>query len=60
MRYFSDRAVIGSREFVDGVFRACQERLGGKRKSKARKLRGSAAAAAGTLWSVRDLKKGIG
>jgi hypothetical protein len=61
VRYFSDGAVLGSREFVDGVFRSCRERFGGKRKSGARKLRGSAAAgAAGTLWSVRDLKKGIG
>ena len=60
VRYFSDGAVIGSRAFVDGVFRACRERFGEKRKSGARKLQGSAAAAAGTLWSVRDLQKGIG
>ena len=61
VRYFTDGAVLGSREFVDGVFRACRERFGEKRKSGARKLRGSAMAAAkGTLWSVRDLKKGIG
>ncbi|MCX6876564.1 MAG: transposase, partial [Verrucomicrobia bacterium] len=60
VRYFSDGAVLGSREFVDGVFRACRERFGAKRKSGARKLRGSAVAAAGTLWSVRDLQKGIG
>jgi hypothetical protein len=60
VRYFSDGAVLGSREFVDGVFRACRERFGSQRKSGARKLRGSAAAAAGTLWSVRDLQKGIG
>ncbi len=32
----------------------------GMRSSGARKLRGSAAAAAGVLWSVRDLQKGIG
>jgi hypothetical protein len=60
VRYFSDGAVLGSREFVDGVFRACRERFGAKRTSGARKLRGRAAAAAGTLWSVRDLKRGIG
>jgi REP element-mobilizing transposase RayT len=59
VRYFTDGAVIGSREFVDGVFRACRDRFGGKRKDGARKLRGNAAAAAGTLWSVRDLRKGI-
>ncbi|MCX6879494.1 MAG: transposase [Verrucomicrobia bacterium] len=60
VRYFSDGAVLGSREFVDGVFRACRKRFGPQRKSGARKLRGNAAAAAGSLWSVRDLKKGIG
>ena len=59
VRYFTDGAVLGSREFVDGVFRACRNRFGEKRKSGARKLRGHAAAAAGTLWSVRDLHKGI-
>jgi REP element-mobilizing transposase RayT len=59
VRYFTDGAVIGSREFVDGVFRACRDRFGGKRKDGARKLRGNAAAASGTLWSVRDLRKGI-
>jgi hypothetical protein len=46
--------------FVDGVFRACRDRFGEKRVSGARKLRGHAAAAAGLLWSVRDLQKGIG
>jgi len=60
VRYFSDGAVLGSRAFVDGVFRACRERFGARRKSGARKLRGNAAATAGTLWSVRDLQKGIG
>jgi putative transposase len=63
VRYFSDGAVLGSREFVDGVFMACRERFGKTRTSGARKLRGSSAAAAaatGVLWSVRDLKKGIG
>ncbi|MCX6874433.1 MAG: transposase [Verrucomicrobia bacterium] len=60
VRYFTDGAVLGSREFVDGVFRACRDGFGGKRTSGARKLRGNAAAAAGIIWSVRDLKKGIG
>jgi hypothetical protein len=56
VRYFSDGAVLGSREFVDGVFRACRERFGPRRTSGARKLRGSAAAVGGALWSVRDLR----
>ena len=57
VRYFTDGAVIGSRGFVDEVFRRCRDRFGPKRKDGARKLRGSGAAAAGMLWSVRDLKK---
>jgi len=60
VRYFTDGAVLGSREFVDGVFLRCRERFGSKRTTGARKLRGDAAAAAGMLWSVRDLRKGIG
>ena len=58
VRYFTDGAVIGSRGFVDEVFRLCRERFGAKRKDGARKLRGQGAPAAGTLWSARDLKKG--
>ena len=60
VRYFTDGAVLGSRAFVDGVFRAYRDRFGARRKSGARKLRGNGTAAAGTLWSVRDLKKGNG
>ncbi len=60
VRYFTDGAVLGSRGFVDGVFRACRDRFGPQRTSGARKLRGNGAAAAGTLWSVRNLTKGIG
>ena len=60
VRYFTDGAVIGSRAFVDEVFARCRERFGERRKSGPRKLRGSGAAAAGMLWSVRDLRKGIG
>ncbi|MCX6879352.1 MAG: chemotaxis protein CheW [Verrucomicrobia bacterium] len=59
VRYFTDGVAIGSRGFVDGVFEACRERFGGRRKSGARKLRGAATSAAGVLWSVRDLRKGI-
>jgi len=60
VRYFTDGAVLGSREFVDGVFRACRDRFGAKRKSGARKLRGSGTPAAGALWSARDLRRDIG
>ena len=59
IRYFTDGAVIGSREFVDGVFHANRDQFSDKRKSGARKLRGNAAAASGVLWSVRNLTKRI-
>ena len=60
VRYFTDGAVIGSRSFVNEAFAKARERFGVKRKDGARKLRGNGAAAAGTLWSARDLQKGIG
>ncbi|MFZ9936888.1 MAG: transposase [Luteolibacter sp.] len=60
IRYFTDGAAIGSKEFVNEAFANARERFGSKRKDGARKLRGAdAAAAAGTLWSLRDLRKGI-
>jgi DNA-directed RNA polymerase subunit N (RpoN/RPB10) len=60
IRYFTDGAVIGSKEFVNEAFASARERFGSKRKDGARKLRGGdATAAAGTLWSLRDLRKGI-
>jgi hypothetical protein len=60
LRYFTDGGVIGSRAFVDEVFRETRERFGPKRKTGARKLRGAGSAAAGMIWSARDLQKGIG
>jgi hypothetical protein len=60
VRYFTDGAVIGSRAFVDEVFARCRERFGATRKDGARRLRGNGAAAAGRLWSVRDLRQRIG
>jgi len=57
VRYFTDGAVIGSREFVDEVFRSARERFGPKRKTGARKLRGAGAAAAEVIWSARDLRQ---
>ena len=59
IRYFTDGAVIGSKEFVNEAFSSARERFGSKRKDGARKLRGEGAAAKGTLWSLRDLRKGI-
>jgi REP element-mobilizing transposase RayT len=59
VRYFTDGAVIGSKEFVNEAFANARERFGAKRKDGARKLQGGGAAASGTLWSMRNLKKGI-
>ena len=58
VRYFSDGAVIGSRLFVNEAFTAARERFGPRRRDGARKMRGAAAAAAGSLWSMRDLRLG--
>ena len=62
LRYFSDGAVIGSREFVDSVFGAYRDRFGAKRTSGARRMRGGAAALtrAGGLFSLRGLSVGRG
>jgi putative transposase len=59
VRYFTDGAVIGSKEFVNEAFASARERFGQKRKDGARKMRGEASVAAGVLWSFRDLRKGI-
>ncbi|MGL5018061.1 MAG: transposase [Luteolibacter sp.] len=56
VRYFTDGAVIGSKAFVNEVFVAARERFSAKRKDGARKLRGNGKAAAGLLWSMRDLR----
>jgi len=60
VRYFTDGAVIGSRGFVDGVFRASRERFGPKRKDGARKPRGALGEMAGEIWSLRDLSQELG
>lgn len=59
IRYFTDGAVIGSRGFVDQAFASARQRFGPRRVDGARKLRGPAAPAAGLLWSLRDLRKGV-
>jgi putative transposase len=59
IRYFTDGAVIGSRNFVDEAFIKSRERFGSKRTSGARKMKGGATAASGVLWSLRDLRKGV-
>jgi hypothetical protein len=59
IRYFTDGAVIGSRDFVNEAFLQSRTRFGPQRKDGARKMRGEAAAAGGALWSMRDLRKGV-
>jgi hypothetical protein len=60
VRYFTDGLVIGGREFVDEFFQGCRERFGPSRKSGARKPRGALAQMEGRIWSVRDLRTGVG
>jgi REP element-mobilizing transposase RayT len=59
VRYFTDGAVIGSKEFVNEAFAGARERFTERRKDGARKMRGSGAAATGVLWSMRDLRVGV-
>ena len=59
VRYFTDGAVIGSKEFVNEAFANARERFGAKRKDGARAMRGSGSGAKGLLWSLRDLRKGV-
>jgi REP element-mobilizing transposase RayT len=60
VRYFTDGAVIGSKAFVNEVFVAARERFTERRKDGARQLRGNGKAAAGVLWSARDLRVRLG
>jgi putative transposase len=59
IRYFTDGAVIGSREFVNETFASARERFGNKRKDGARAMKGNAIGAKGVLWSMRDLRVGV-
>jgi putative transposase len=56
VRYFCDGAVFGSREFVEGMFRARRGWFGERRKSGARKMRGLLE---GELFTVRDLRLNV-
>ena len=60
VRYFTDGAVIGSKAFVNEVFDAARERFTERRKDGARRMKGSGKAAAGVLWSARDLRVRLG
>ncbi len=56
IRYFSDGAVFGSREFVEGIFQSHRKRFGERRRTGARVMRGLADRA---LYTVRDLRLGV-
>ncbi len=58
VRYFSDGMTFGSRQFVDGVFKAARDRFGEKRQSGARPMRGVGWKGEETkLFSMRQLVK---
>jgi putative transposase len=59
IRYFTDGAVIGSRSFVNEAFAKSRQRFGATRKDGARKMKGEAGAASASIWSLRDLRKGL-
>ena len=56
VRYFCDGAVLGSREFVEGVFGAYRGRFGPKRSTGARVMRGLTES---TLFTLRDLRVAV-
>ncbi len=56
VRYFSDGAVLGSREFVQGYFERERERFGARRRDGPRAMRG---ADWGELACIRDLRKEV-
>jgi hypothetical protein len=60
VRYFTDGAVLGGREFVERVFQGARWRFGAARKSGARPLRGLASAGPPErLYGMRDLRKRV-
>jgi hypothetical protein len=59
VRYFTDGAVIGSKNFVNEAFENARERFGPKRKDGARAMKGSGSDAKGVLWSIRDFRVGV-
>ena len=56
VRYFCDGLVLGSREYVEGVFGEYRQRFGTKRKSGARRMRGLAGDG---LFTLRNLRANV-
>lgn len=60
VRYFTDGAVLGGRDFVEEIFQAFRERFGSKRKDGARPLRGMEKEdASRRLFNLRQLQKDV-
>jgi hypothetical protein len=60
VRYFSDGAVLGGKNFVEGIFQGCRERFGPKRKDGARPLRGLVGESPDQrLYNLRQLRKEV-
>lgn len=57
VRYFSDGVVLGSRNYVNGIFAEFRNRFGPRRKSGARRMRGLEAL--GDLATMRDLQVNV-
>ena len=57
VRYFTDGLVLGSRNYVNGIFTEYRDRFGPRRKSGARRLRGLGAL--GDLATMRDLRVNV-
>jgi REP element-mobilizing transposase RayT len=53
VRYYADGAVLGTREFVNGVFQSLRKRFGPKRQDGARRMRGVESQ---ELYTLRDLR----
>jgi hypothetical protein len=53
VRWISDGVALGSKGFVEAVFKGCRNHFGPKRKSGARKIREDEA---GSLHALRDLR----
>jgi len=57
VRYFSGGVVLGSRNYVNGVFREFRDRFGVRRRDGARPKRG--VGALGELATMRDLQVNV-
>jgi putative transposase len=59
VRYFTDGAVMGSKEFANEAFASARERFFREEKGRSKKDVRSGMVVAGTLWRLRDLRVGI-